>query len=284
MANLDSVWASEFLRHPARRSLAMRKYLAICVVCTFLVFALALMAQTGASGQTGNMPSGTNSSQNPNASAGSMSTSQGSGDQSGSWSPSSGTSGQTGTSSSASQSPSYGSSSQTGAYGSQTSGMGSSTMAGTALEGCIVRQATDYFLIPKSGNPVHLTASGSTDLSAHLGHRVKVHGSESPMSSSTGSSSANTAGMTGSATGQAGTSQESQSSSGSISSGAGTSSKPESSTGTTSSMGAAGQPDLRSAATQDMTVTRIDMVSESCPTNWNTKWNNTAAGAAPSSK
>ena len=42
------------------------------------------------------------------------------------------------------------------------------------MEGCIVRQQTDYFLQPENGQMVKLNSS--QDLSQHVGHHVRVQG------------------------------------------------------------------------------------------------------------
>lgn len=158
------------------------------------------------------------------------------------------------------------------------------SMAGNAgkpasVEGCVVREETDYFLIPKSGNPIHLSGSGSNNPAPHEGHHVRVTGNETMASSGSGSSSpsgSNGAGTSGMATSSNPSSEPSnESSSGAMGSNEGANGS--GGTGTTSGSG----KDLRSAATQDMQVARIDMVSESCPSNWNTRWNNTGERANP---
>ncbi len=88
--------------------------------------------------------------------------------------------------------------SSTGAAGDQASTPGSSqSQASTGsgnggdqtLEGCIVREQTDYYIQPSGGGtPTKL--SGSTDVSSHVGHHVVVHGSPSAASSASSSGSA----------------------------------------------------------------------------------------------
>src|SRR5947209_7862744 len=47
------------------------------------------------------------------------------------------------------------------------------------VEGCLLREGPDFLLRPLSGGSlIHL--STSTDLAAHLGQRVRVHGSDQP--------------------------------------------------------------------------------------------------------
>ncbi len=63
----------------------------------------------------------------------------------------------------------------------------------TTIEGCVVRQNTEYFIIPASGDIMHVSPSGE-HVSAHLGHLVRVHGTEQ---SSTSASNVSTSGGTG---------------------------------------------------------------------------------------
>jgi hypothetical protein len=62
----------------------------------------------------------------------------------------------------------------------------------TAIEGCVVRQNTEYFTFLKSGEAVHVSPSGE-HASAHLGHLVRLHGTEQP---STSTSNVGTSGGT----------------------------------------------------------------------------------------
>lgn len=66
----------------------------------------------------------------------------------------------------------------------------------TTIEGCVVRHNTEYFIFPKSGEAVHVSPSGE-HVSAHLGHEVRVHGTEQP------STSASNVGTSGGASGTA---------------------------------------------------------------------------------
>src|SRR5436305_14051879 len=48
------------------------------------------------------------------------------------------------------------------------------------VEGCLLRGGPDFLLRPLSGGSlIHLSAT-SGDLAAHLGHRLRVHGSDQP--------------------------------------------------------------------------------------------------------
>jgi hypothetical protein len=217
----------------------MRKYLIGVVALSFLLFALGLMAQyPGNSGQTTNPQSGTSSSQNPNSPPG---------DETGKQAPST-------------------------SSGSQSS-MGSEHQGKTkTVEGCVVREESDYFLIPKHGNPVRLDGSGANDVSAHLNHRVKIHGNESAWSGA-GSSAGTTGGTSGSmanpSTSEPSTSSSTAGSAGTTGSVSGSTSPGASASGTTSGTG-----NLHSVARNEIAVERIDMVSESCPANWNSNYKN----------
>lgn len=101
------------------------------------------------------------------------------------------------------------------------------------MTGCIVKEETDYFLVPKNGNGrrVQLQA-GNTDLSQHVNHEVKVHGTVE------NGNNASTVGTTGN----------------------------EANTGTnTATTGKHGRGGNRM-----MVVDRVDMVSETCPANTGT--------------
>lgn len=51
-----------------------------------------------------------------------------------------------------------------------------------AIDGCLVREAGDYFLQPLSENAgvIHLVADPAVDLSAYVGQRLRVRGTEQP--------------------------------------------------------------------------------------------------------
>ena len=122
------------------------------------------------------------------------------------------------------------------------------------LDGCIVKEQADYFIQPESGDRERLT--GSQDLSPHVGHHVKVHGLEAANSASTGSSS-NASDRT-STSGTA--SKETQNNAaGSMAGNAGSSNA----TGTGSH--------ASNVSGKNFNVTRVDMVSESCPASIQSK-------------
>jgi len=62
----------------------------------------------------------------------------------------------------------------------------------TSLEGCVIRQQTDYFLQLDTGQPVKLNSS--EDLSQHVGHRVRVQGTSTSTSGSSASNPTNSTG------------------------------------------------------------------------------------------
>lgn len=57
----------------------------------------------------------------------------------------------------------------------QSAASSGSASAGESMEGCVVKQETDYFIQPVNGNRLHLNAQ-STDLSSYVGQDVRVHG------------------------------------------------------------------------------------------------------------
>ncbi|MFB3812917.1 MAG: hypothetical protein ACE14L_02310 [Terriglobales bacterium] len=253
----------------------MRKYLAIAVAMTFLLFALGLMAQTtGSSGSLSNQQSGSSSSQNPDNPTGSSS-------QSGSVSsPQSSTSDQSQSSQTGSQTGTIGSSTGSSASGS----MGTSSEAGKtrSVEGCVVREQTDFYLIPRSGNPIHLTASASENLDQYVGQRVKAHGAESSWGGAmTGSASPGAAGTTGAATGSAQGSMGSTQTGTTGAVGAETGTRPQtgSSVGQTGAMGTSGEDRIRQAADKHLTVDRVTKVESSCPSDWNPSFSTTGSAS-----
>lgn len=73
-----------------------------------------------------------------------------------------------------------GGSSASGSSASGSSGVtgGETTSSAKTIEGCVVQQGTDYFIQPTKGKKtmVRLVPENGQDLSAHVGHTVKVHG------------------------------------------------------------------------------------------------------------
>jgi hypothetical protein len=248
----------------------MRKYLAICVALAFLLFAVGLLAQnTGNSGQDTNPSSGTNSSQNPNSPAG---------DENGSWQSS-----PSGSSAHPQSNYPTGSSqrsqSDMGSKSSQSSSTSSMDHQGNkrTVEGCVVHEQTDYFLIPKSGTPVRLNSGTGGDLSQHVGHRVKVHGNETAASNAgAGMQSSATGGTTGAAASSTNSMGSATAAPGAVSENPSKTTQPGEATESNtqgqnsgSSMGSSSGRDLSSAATQEIVVDKVTIVSASCPANWN---------------
>ena len=229
----------------------MRKY-SILVLAVALFFAMGMMAQTSSG-------SSSTSSQYPSSSD--QTTTQ-SGSQSGT---SGDTNHQPGMGTASQTTPGSSQSDTSGTYGSaQTSStMGSSSKKGKekTVEGCVVRQQTDYFIFPKSGQPMHISSTGQ-DVSAHLGHHVKLHGTEQPSSArsaygstsggASGTAVSNSSGATGSSSGSTGNV------------GANTAGM----TGNASTAsGSVNEADTGAANNKEIVVDRVDMVSESCPAN-----------------
>lgn len=147
----------------------MRKYVGILTILV-LCFAVALWAQSGSSGQSGSTSS-SGQTATPDQST------SGQAGQAGS------VSGQTGTTSG-----------QTGTMGGQTTEQERGGKQ-KSIDGCVVRQGSDYYLVDKRGDLYRLSAT--EDLSAHVGHHVRVKG-EKASSSSESMGSMGTAGSTSS--------------------------------------------------------------------------------------
>lgn len=133
------------------------------------------------------------------------------------------------------------------------------------IEGCVIKEAADYFLIPRSGKPIELQPTSGEDLSAHEGHRVKIQGMESSLNASTAAGTAGTGGTAGAAANMPPASSQAQgaAAAGSIKSQTG---GMEANTG-----GAATGTgnDLHRLANRQMSVVKITHVAETCPVNWN---------------
>src|SRR5512146_1738804 len=130
-------------------------------------------------------------------------------------------------------------------------------------EGCIMREESDWFLVPKRGNPIRLQASGAENPSAHEGHRVKIHGTESAISGGGASSAGTSGGTAGATTEKPPSGQPESGQAGAVASG-----NPPSGAGGATGTG----NDLHKLADKEITVEKIDMVSETCPVNWNPKF------------
>lgn len=223
----------------------MRKYLVI-VMAIAVMFALNAAAQSQPA-TTDSSPSSTNSSQNPNSPAG---------DQMG-------TAG-----------------SMSGSHEAHHGDMGKAK----TIEGCIVEQQNEYYLVPKKGSPLRLT--GSEDFSHHVGHRVKVHGTESSASMSSSASTmggaSGTASTSGNETSASASTNQPGSVAGSTSSETGNTASKSSSTETNTAMAgnmpesshtgntsASGTSDMTMASSRNFTVDKIDHIGASCPADWN---------------
>jgi hypothetical protein len=151
--------------------------------------------------------------------------------------------------------------SSSGQYGSSSGQMGASTAKTRTIEGCIAQEGSDFFLVPRRGNPLMLQSSGTENPSAHVGHEVKITGSESSLSA---------ASKPGAAGGTAGMTAQNPSTG---SSQTGTSGTVGSSTNPSAPSAAAGgtENELHNLANRQLSVDKIAMVSETCPANWNPK-------------
>ncbi len=160
-------------------------------------------------------------------------------------------------------------SSSSGQYSnpSSASPQASSSQAGASsqqtIEGCLVKESSDFFLVPKSGNPIKLEATAREDLAEHEGHKVKVTGNETSMGAAASGSSAGTAG-TAAGTPSSAERNPSSAASGAVGSSAGQS-------GTAGSAGAASETsgELHKLADREMTVSKLQHIAASCPADWN---------------
>jgi len=137
----------------------------------------------------------------------------------------------------------------------EASPVGSSSAGEKTLDGCIVKEQTDYLIEPAMGDRERLTGS---DVSSHVGHHVKVHGTEAAASASNSSGAAGTTGSMASndrtSTSGSASSESQNNAAGSIAGNAGS----PNATGTAASSGS-------NWSGKDFMVTKVDMVSDSCP-------------------
>jgi hypothetical protein len=142
-----------------------------------------------------------------------------------------------------------------------------STITGTerTVEGCVMKEASDFFLSPAQGNPIELQPSAGQDLSAHEGHKVKVRGIQASLAPSSAAGTSSTGGAAGVASGTTNPNAGNPSSNGSISTPAGSSAS-----GNAGAASGTGN-DLHRLASKQMTVANLDHVAETCPVNWNSK-------------
>ena len=158
------------------------------------------------------------------------------------------------------------STSQSPSSGSQA---GTSTSGAQSIEGCLAKEKSDFFLIPQSGNPIKLEASSGANLSEHVGHKVKISGTEMAMGNTSGTST--TASNAGTAGGTAGTTAGSTSGTESEKSSSGAIGSQTGATGSSGSMGtSSGTGDeLHKLASSEFTVSNIKHEASSCPAGWN---------------
>ena len=125
------------------------------------------------------------------------------------------------------------------------------TTTGTSrsVEGCIVKEGSDFFLIPRAGSPIRLQPSAGQDLSEHVGHKVKAQGTLGPIAASSATASSSGAQSTAS------TSVQTAQTAGD---------KSETATGTGN--------DLHKLADRQLAIDSVTHISASCPVNWNPKF------------
>ena len=128
------------------------------------------------------------------------------------------------------------------ATSSTMSQSGTSTTNQSSLEGCVIKHETDYFLQPETGQPVKL--SSSQDLSQHVGHRVRVEGNVNNAVNSNATGTESNSSMNSSSASNGSYGSNSSTSTGKVENG---SSSPS------------------GTHYQTFDVTRVDMVSETCP-------------------
>lgn len=138
---------------------------------------------------------------------------------------------------------------KSGANGRAADSGPASSASEKTLDGCIVKEQTDYFIQPASGDREKLTG---TDVSSHVGHHVTLHGTETASAASSNSSDRSSTSGTGSAETQ-------NNAAGSMAGNSGSSNA----TGTASNSS--------NPSGKDFNVTKVDMVSESCPADIQSK-------------
>ncbi len=195
---------------------------------------------------------------------------------------------------SSSQSTATTPSDNTGATSQQTTGTTANNTVPNGkqktVEGCILRQSTYFFLQPAHGKMIRLEP-GTNDLNAHVGHKVRIHGTEQ-------NAPANTAGLSsgsnvnpqngenaaitnqtavtgqtsnpnatpGSTANAGGTTGAVDQSSTNPNPGASSSGAIAGSTGQTSSNGGVATEN-NNVSNKEVVVDRVDMISETCPAN-----------------
>ncbi len=97
------------------------------------------------------------------------------------------------------------------------------------VEGCLIKESSDFYLLPEHGRPFKLQSN--QDLSANEGHKVMVTGKETGLNAAAGAASPSAAG------------------SAPVVSGSGS--------------------DLHRLADREMIVDHVKSVADTCPVNWN---------------
>jgi hypothetical protein len=128
------------------------------------------------------------------------------------------------------------------------------------IDGCIVKENTDYFIQPLLGDRRHL--AGSQDLSSNVGKHVRVQGTDESTTASDAASSPSSTSASSDRTATSGSasSETQNNAAGSIAGNAGSSNA--SGTGPAASSGSMGK---------DFLVTKVEKVSESCPADIQSK-------------
>jgi hypothetical protein len=132
---------------------------------------------------------------------------------------------------------------------------------GKTIEGCIVKESTEYYLQPKHGKLERL--SSTEDLSAHVGHQVKVHGRESKDTGGSSAGASTTSSTSGSTAGGVSGQATASGTTSNPTSGASGQSSVAGSSGNTSASGGM-SVDKSKIGDKMITVEKVDMVSETC--------------------
>ena len=110
--------------------------------------------------------------------------------------------------------------------------------------GCIQREQSDFFLVPKSGGPIRLRLLSPEDLGTLVGHLVRVHGNDMNWAAS------------GLPTASANMSSEA-------------SAQPVGAVEGSSPGGA-----LHTAASSELEIDKVTVISANCPADWNSAYRN----------
>lgn len=155
------------------------------------------------------------------------------------------------------------------------------------VEGCIARQQSDFVVYTKKGKAMRVSGQ---DLTAHVGHLVKLHGTEQNASGSAASGSSNMGGTSGAAaSGSMGQTGSTAGTSGSMGSNtAGASGSMAGSTDQSASSGSMGSSGMGSASSnisnKELVVDRVEHVADTCPANIQDKINSSSGSSNPPSK